>query len=94
MLLNKLSALGILDKEYEWFENYLSGRLQVIKFQGIVSNPEPIVTGIPQGSILGPLLFVLHVNNYQTHVNVVYLCMQTIQCYFVLEKLFTKLSRN
>ena len=32
VLLNKLSALKILDKEYEWFENYLSGRLQVVKF--------------------------------------------------------------
>ena len=53
----------MIDKEYEWFENYLSGWLQVVKFQGITSNPEPVVTGIPQGSIIGPLLFALHVNN-------------------------------
>ena len=63
VLLHKLSVLGILDREHKWFENYLSARTQVVRFQGVLSESEPIVTGVPQGSILGPLLFVIHVND-------------------------------
>lgn len=65
VLLHKLSVLGVLDREHEWFVNYLSARTrdQVVRFQGLLSESEPIVTGVPQGSIIGPLLFVIHVND-------------------------------
>ena len=42
---------------------YLHDRTQVLDFQGVSSDPEPISIGVPQGSILGPLLFILHVND-------------------------------
>ena len=63
VLLNKLSNLGILDKEHGWFTDYLSSRTQVVEFQGVTSTPEVLSTGVPQGSILGPLSFILHIND-------------------------------
>ena len=63
VLLDKLSNLGILDKEHGWFTDYLSNRTQVVEFQGVTSASEDVSTGVPQGSILGPLLFILHIND-------------------------------
>ena len=63
VLLDKLSNLGILDKEHGWFMDYLSNRTQVVEFQGVASASEAVSTGVPQGSILGPLLFILHIND-------------------------------
>ena len=62
-LLNKLSTLGILDKAHGWFADYLSNRTQVVEFQGVTSTPEAIFVGVPQGSILGPLLFIQHITD-------------------------------
>ena len=66
LLLKTLYALGIVDQEYEWFTDYLKGRTQVVGFQGAFSDAESICVGVPQGSILGALLFLLHVNNLPT----------------------------
>ena len=63
VLLDKLSNLGIVDKEHGWFTDYLSNRTQVVEFQGVTFTPEAISVGVPQGSILGPLLFILHIND-------------------------------
>ena len=63
LLLNKLSALGIENQEYTWFESYLHQRTQSVGYQGVFSEPEFITTGVPQGSILGPILFVMYVND-------------------------------
>ena len=63
VLLDKLSNLGIVDKEHGWFTDYLSNRTQVVEFQGVTSTPEAISVGVPQGSILGLLLFILHIND-------------------------------
>ena len=52
VLLDKLSNLGILDKEHGWFTDYLSNRTQVVEFQGVTSASEALSTGVPQGSIL------------------------------------------
>ena len=63
VLLDKLSNLGIVDKEHRWFTDYLSNRSHVVEFQGVTSTSEAISVGVPQGSILGPLLFILHIND-------------------------------
>ena len=60
VLLNKLSNLWIVDKEHGWFTDYLSNCTQIVEFQGVTSTPEAISLGVPQGSILSPLLFILH----------------------------------
>ena len=63
VLLDKISNLGILDKGHGWFTDYLSNRTQVVGFQGVTSASVVVSTGVPQGSILGPLLFILHIND-------------------------------
>ena len=69
LLLQKLSYMGVLDKELAWFKDYLHDRTQVLDFQGVSSDPEPISIGVPQGSNLGPLLFILHVNDLPNVMN-------------------------
>ena len=53
----------------EWFKSYLSGRQQVVTIDGITSCPGLVTCGVPQGSILGPLLFLCYVNDMVTIVS-------------------------
>ena len=64
--LSRNGPLAIVDQEYEWFTDYLKGRPQVVGSQGAFSDAESICVGVPQGSILGPLLVLLHVNDLPT----------------------------
>lgn len=63
ILIHKLGWFGIKNLEQDWFTNYLSLRKQRVCINGILSDELPISCGVPQGSILGPLLFLLYVND-------------------------------
>ena len=63
ILLSKLYHYGIRGTPFKWFENYLSNRTQFVKIGNTKSNCETITCGIPQGSTLGPLLFLLYIND-------------------------------
>lgn len=63
ILLQKLDAYGIKGIAHGWFESYLEGRSQIAAVNGELSEPQNITTGVPQGSILGPLFFIIYVND-------------------------------
>ena len=63
ILINELSYYGITDTNLSWFKSYLSDRTQVASINGSLSTSMTIETGVPQGSILGPLLFLIYLND-------------------------------
>ena len=63
ILLRKLYSYGIRGSMLKWMESYLTNRSQYVVFDGKVSETRGIKCGVPRGSILGPLLFIISVND-------------------------------
>ena len=70
ILLNKLNHYGIRGTALQWFNSYLTNRYQYVNYNNTTSNMKQIVCGVPQGSILGPLLFLSYINDISSVSNV------------------------
>ena len=68
IVLNKIKSLGIIGQIYNWLESFLHGRFQSVIVNGISSRPQEVKSGVPQGSVLGPLIFLILIGDIDEDV--------------------------
>ena len=68
ILLEKLLAMSVGEIAVQWFNSYLSGRQQLVNIADTNSDFRNVLCGVPQGSILGPLLFLVYVNDMKAEL--------------------------
>ena len=83
LLITKLTRFNFSEKSLKWMESYLSSRLQCVRVQNTKSTPCDNNLGVPQGSILGPLLFSLFINDLASY------CPPTVTCQLYADALCT-----
>ena len=86
-LLQKFHKFGFGGSLLQWFSSYLMGRYQRVTVLGETSDTLPVSSGIPQGSILGPMLFLIYVNNFPDSVR-----RAMLPCLLMTQKHINKLS--
>ena len=75
ILLKKLKFYGISQIELKWFQSYLTDRYQQCQIKGFLSKKGKIICGVPQGSILGPFLFLVYINDLPNFLNSTVPCL-------------------
>ena len=69
ILLKKLQSIGITGKLFEWLKEFLRARKQFVSVEGALSSESDVVSGVPQGTVLGPLLFLIHIGDIDREIN-------------------------
>ena len=90
-LVNKLESYGIKGKILKWVRDFLHSRTQSVKVNSSFSKPLPVSSGVPQGSVLGPLLYLIYSNDIVDVLNNCYVKIFADDCKFYL---MTKLISN
>ena len=65
-LLSKLEDLNLNPMLLKWIQSYLAGRTQQVVLNGTISNPLPVLLGVPQGSVIGPILFLIYIDGIKS----------------------------
>ena len=86
LLLHKLKNYGVEDKVYKWIEEFLKNLKQCVVINGTQSSYVPVTSGVPQGSVLGPILFLVYVNDMPEVIDCV------IKMFADDTKLYSKIS--
>ena len=92
ILLHKQDYYGIRGLLNKWFQSFLSGRSQYTSIEGKSSKKLPTTHGVPQGSVVGPLLFILYISMILTKLlyTAMYTILQMIQIYSTVTSLLKK----
>ena len=89
ILFNKMHQMKI---NSFWFKDYLKNRVQSVKLNGVMSSPKRIDYGVPQGSILGPILFIIYINDMAKVLSQYFLVQYADDCQIIISGLITEFN--
>ena len=69
LLLSKINNTGICGPLFDWISSFLTNRTQSVIVDGCLSEPKPVLSGVPQGTVLGPLFFLIYINDISDNLS-------------------------